>query len=136
MNLHRTFFAVIFVFACSAAAADIDTVRQRLVDSLLPKDDAASTSILQSARNAQAAQKPDGSWADIDYTDQARSAWKLQQHLERALLLAKADELNRQGKRADDSMGKAALRAVDWWTAHDPKNPNWWWNEIGTPQFI
>ncbi len=120
----------------AARAGDVEVVRGRLVESLLPKDEAGRQEILAAGKTALGAQKEDGTWRDVDYADQARSVWKLQQHMERALVMAKACELARRGNRRDDEMARGVLRAVDWWIAHDPKNPNWWWNEIGTPQFM
>lgn len=66
----------------------------------------------------------DGSWPDLDCLRPSPSVWPGRAHLERALVLAA------QGRR------EAALAALRWWFAHDPLNPNWWHNQIGTPRLI
>ncbi|MCH5378109.1 MAG: polysaccharide lyase beta-sandwich domain-containing protein, partial [Planctomycetes bacterium] len=37
---------------------------------------------------------------------------------------------------SDEGVRVAALKALDGWLRLDPRNPNWWWNEIGVPKTL
>jgi chondroitin AC lyase len=96
----------------------VELVRARLCDELVgeiprPVD----------AQRLSAAQAADGTWGDIDYTDQDGIAFRPLEHVARARRLA---------------VGKvhtaAALRALDAWRRVGPRSGNWWFNEIGVPQ--
>lgn len=76
-------------------------------------------------------QSEDGSWKDIDYADQARSAWKAFAHLHRAKIIAV-----RSCKASDAKAREVAVRALDFWLSKDHPNSNWWWKRIGEPQNV
>src|SRR6185437_13254471 len=57
------------------ALAAVVTVRQRLIQSLLPTDRAAIYSLNEQAAKYAASLSPDGHWSDIDYASQERSEW-------------------------------------------------------------
>jgi len=50
--------------------------------------------------------------------------------------MAKSARLSRNAGRPDETLEGGALRALKWWTDHDYRNPNWWWNDIGVPELI
>ena len=52
------------------ADTDLDTVRQRILESLL------ASVPEKTARRLLETLRPDGSWPDIDYQDGSRSGWK------------------------------------------------------------
>src|SRR6185437_1854463 len=144
-NLFRMkpFVAVFVAVALSAAAVraqanspDAATVRQRLIHSILPTDPAWQKNMLDQAAQIAAGLRPDGSWADVDYADQARSGWKTQTHISRLLLMCRAWRLSADAGHPDAKLLAAIHGALDFWLAHDFKNPNWWHNEIGTPELI
>lgn len=94
----------------------------------------------QQARRWASQMREDGSWADIDYADQARDFWKTEIHLKRTLAMA-AEYARDAAKGAPDSKGAAVaglkaatLESAHYWISHDFKNPNWWQNEIGVPK--
>src|SRR5437660_11803485 len=62
-------------------ARSIATVRERILRALLPSSPATKENVLRTARLLAASLSADGSWADIDYRDQARSEWKTARHL-------------------------------------------------------
>lgn len=81
-----------------------------------------------------AAQRADGSWPDIVYEGGRRGYWPAFAHVRRLLGFA-------QYAAVDTSPHAAAARAalhqgLAWWSAHDFKNPNWWYNEIGVPKSL
>ena len=125
------FLPLLFASVTFAAAADLDTVRDRLVASMLPKAQAAQQQVIRQAKSEAASMNAAGTWDDIDYKDEQRSAWPAQRHLDRTLLMARAFRLSR-----DATFRDKALIAIDYWLAHDYHNPNWWHNEIGVPQLL
>lgn len=102
-------------------------IHKRLVEGLSPPED------LEAVRLLVTSQQPDGTWKDVDYSHQSRSAWKTMEHLKRLGVLARAWGLEESKLHGDSSVREAALRALDWWLEHRPRNPNWWWNCIGVP---
>ena len=90
------------------------------------------------AKELLARMAPDGTWPDIDYTDQNRTFWQVQEHANRAMLLAAAAET---AGSAGDAQGKIALasaanRAITTWRERRPSNPNWWFNVFGAPNAL
>ena len=144
--------AVLILMVVPAAADDFDKIVERYRELLLaqPPPIARNPKLLrdrsqvedwQSRYSSQrtrmerwmAALSTNGSWPDIDYTNQDRAFWKTSQHLDRVRIMAWAladakDPLYRNGK-----LEAAALRALDYWLAKRFQNPNWWWNRIGVP---
>ena len=78
--------------------------------------------------------RPDGSWADIDYADQSRGFWKTAAHIKRTRAMAAAYAQGKSAGHPDAALKAAALAAAHYWIAHDFRNPNWWFNEIGVPR--
>ncbi|MBE6639867.1 MAG: hypothetical protein E7616_10600 [Ruminococcaceae bacterium] len=73
-------------------------------------------------------------WKDIDYSDEQRSFWPAAEHFKRIRAI-----LNGFGKaRLSEDKPYAAkmIGALKYWLIHDFENPNWWWNEIGTPLHV
>ena len=120
--------------AAASQDADLAVVRDRFVRSVLPVGDAAVTQVNALSEKYAAALGADGSWSDIDYSDMGRSVWATCDHLNRTLVMAKSARLKRNEGHADEALEGRTLLALKWWTDHDYKNPNWWWNEIGVPE--
>jgi chondroitin AC lyase len=114
--------------------ADLAVVRDRFVRAVLPVGDSAIEQVNAASRKYTAALGADGSWFDINYTDEARSVWVNSDHLNRMLVMAKSARLARNGGHPDEALEGKILLALKWWTDHDYRNPNWWWNEIGVPE--
>jgi chondroitin AC lyase len=120
----------------ASADADLAAVRDRFVRSVLPVGDAAAAQVNAASRKYAGALQADGSWDDIKYTDDARSVWANSDHLNRLLVMAKSAGAARNGGHADEALEAKILLALKWWTDHDYRNPNWWWNEIGVPELM
>lgn len=114
----------------SELAADLHTIKQRILEPLLQPVSA------RSARTLMASLRSDGSWPDVDYEDRSRSGWRTPSHLQRVSLLALAFKSPGSELRGDSSVRKAVHASLDYWLAHDFQNPNWWWNQIGIPRTL
>lgn len=122
--------------ADDGAARDLRTVRERLAQWLLPREADEAHRLTAAAQRTMEAMADDGSWPDVDYADDARSNWKAAEHLARAGVMARALRAPDQPLEGDPVLRERIGRAVAFWLARDPRNPNWWHNEIGTPQAL
>ena len=107
---------------------DLETVRARLVaESHTDRPD------LKAVRGSIKAQRPDGSWDGIDYSDKSRTIWAPMGHLARLTELARAYASKRLPEAEAAAVSQAFVKGFDCWAARDPKSSNWWYNEIGAP---
>ena len=111
---------------------DLQILKARLKQNLRAAPN-ARTSLEKQASAWAASQQADGAWPDVNYADAQRGPWATVEHLKRAQTLASAAQL--PGNEAA-LWREAALRALDFWLAHDYRNPNWWHNVIGVPQRV
>ena len=105
-----------------------DTIKQRLRASLLltPPPKVAHASALRHAAGLQA----DGSWTDLPGASSLPPDAGGPTHLERALLLAKAQ------RAAAGALDDALRRALDFWLANDFTGPDWRDNQIVIPRLV
>ena len=73
-------------------------------------------------------------WADLDYDNMNRGIWPTALHLSRLCAMAKAYNTKGHPLYQAKRMKIVMERGAGWWARHDPRNPNWWWNEIGIPR--
>ncbi|MET0571720.1 MAG: polysaccharide lyase family 8 super-sandwich domain-containing protein [Pedobacter agri] len=76
-----------------------------------------------------------GKWPDLDYGDQNSSSWKTTEHLNRLVKISVAYQKSGNLYYQDNRVRAAITRGVDHWLSKAYRNPNWWYNEIGVPQF-
>ena len=88
---------------------------------------------LAACRTLLAAFTADGTWPDIDYSDQRPSGWTLLRHPDRAILLAVAASGTVGDAAERAAFAAAADRAISTWRQRRFKNPNWWNNDFGAP---
>ncbi|MBI5835237.1 MAG: hypothetical protein HZB16_23265 [Armatimonadetes bacterium] len=79
-----------------------------------------------SAADRIASQRPDGSWADVDYASGDRSNWGASKHVGHLRAIAAVNP-------PTVAATQALNRGLDYWRQHDFTCPNWWYNEIGVP---
>ncbi|MGW8181317.1 MAG: polysaccharide lyase family 8 super-sandwich domain-containing protein, partial [bacterium] len=108
----------------AAVGDDIDTLFLRLRADQL-------TSSVSGADEYLANQRADGSWADVDYTDQSLTNWKPVTHLRRLRSMAVAYNLGSNPKHNSASMRQGIYKGLDYWYATKPLSENWWYNDIG-----
>jgi chondroitin AC lyase len=115
------------------ATRDLETVRQRLAEELLSP--AASRRFSEKeVGSILATIEADGRWPDVDYTDKSRSNWKPGTHIWRVFRLAQVYRTKGHPLFGKPEVRDKAMLALKWWLANDPQCPNWWWNDIGTPE--
>jgi chondroitin AC lyase len=76
----------------------------------------------------------DGTWKEVDYTDQSATGWKPAAHLERVDDLVQAYSAQGSSFRNNDKLYQAIVKSLQVWYDKDPKSSNWWHNEINVPQ--
>jgi chondroitin AC lyase len=123
------FFVLMATASPTADAQDVDTLRQRI---LAVSGKSNPQSVAASARKSVASLQEDGSWPDIDYADTSRSRWATAAHMYRLREMATAFHAEGSPLRGDAELKDSILRALDFWFEKDLRNPNWWWNEIGS----
>lgn len=79
------------------------------------------------------AQKPDGSWPDVDYAKTDFGEWQAYEHLRRALNMAGAYRATGHPMAEDPSLSRAVVAAIEHWTNKDYVHSNWWYRQIGVP---
>ena len=111
------------------------SVQRRLRDSLLPL--APDLKAEAAAEAALASMRPDGSWPDQVYTDRNRERWRAGGHLPRLTSIARAVYAPGSTFAGRHPGARERLRAgLDYWLRADPRNDNWWHNEIGVPKQV
>ena len=80
-----------------------------------------------------ASQQADGSWADLNYADKARTGWQPTEHVMRIVEMALAYRRDDSPLHNDADLKAHIMSALDCWAAKDPICVNWWYNEIGVP---
>ena len=73
-------------------------------------------------------------WSDINYNDTVRSTWAATAHYSRMITILRA--LGEERLLSDGEYAARMAALLRGWVMLDPKNPNWWHNEIGTPMNI
>lgn len=125
--LFGTLFISLPVFAIQA---DIDIVRQRVVNELMkPVDDGQIEILLATI-------KGDGTWPGIDYQDFSREGFLHRIHANNMLLLAKAYKTKNSTFYKDGAVKKTIELALTNWVSHTYIADNWWYNQIGIPNSL
>ena len=113
------------------ASPDLEIIRKRIIDDLLqPPVNKEQIQKLVSSINA------DGSWPGINYKDTSRTGFQHKDHLEHMFDLARAYKKPGSTLYKNAEVKKTVLSALDFWIAHDFICQNWWWNEMGTPNWM
>lgn len=79
---------------------------------------------------------PTGRWPDIDYNNADLSKWKAPQHLQRLVNMALLWTDSTSAQFHDEKLWTAINSALDHWLVHRYQSANWWFNEIGIPQYM
>ena len=85
------------------------------------------------AQNFINAQQTDGTWTDIDYTDQTLGSWDTVNHLRRAVALSRVYVAREDFPNRED-LRQAIIKSLEHWFEKDYSNPNWYWRRVGAPR--
>lgn len=78
----------------------------------------------------------DGSWPDVNYSDTTRSEWKAVLHMERVLSMSRSYHCpSCTSLYQNPDVITQSRKAITYWTTKKITNPNWWWMDIGLPQY-
>ncbi|MDF2827977.1 MAG: polysaccharide lyase family 8 [Mycobacterium sp.] len=120
---------------------DVRTINSRLQEYYLGQgDEVIIANGIYLARTSEAleyveSQRPDGSWADVDYADRTSSAngrtWSAYIALYRMLAMAQAYRDPAAPGFERPEVLASVEQALRYWDAADPGNTNWWETEIG-----
>ncbi len=121
--------AVPLALAAEVGADDFAIVQQRVIDRVLRWPANPST-----VNGYLASLEPDGSWADVNYSDASRTTWSPATHLSRLREMARAYADPDGALYGNAGLRAGILSAYDYWIEVDPQSDNWWHNEISTPQ--
>ena len=115
----------------SSAQDDLQTIKKRIISDLLgpPANSARVQELIRTIR-------PDGSWPGINYKDTSRTGFQHSIHLENMFTLARAYRKEGNADYLNPEVKKTVSAALDFWIAHDFICENWWWNEMGTPNWM
>lgn len=80
--------------------------------------------------------KSDGSWPNINYKDTSKTGFEHRKHLENMLELSIALKKENSEYYEDVALKQTISSALDFWLIHDFICENWWWNEMGTPNWM
>ena len=120
-----------FVPGRPSASQDLEIIRKRIVDDLLaPPVNADEIQKIISTIQA------DGSWPGINYKDVSRTGFEHSRHLENMFNLARAYKKTGSPYYGKEEVKKALSSAMDFWIRNDFICENWWWNEMGTPNWF
>lgn len=118
----RLLLLSLFLFSFSLSfSSSLDSLRNVVKESYLAQSSDTR------AKSWISALRTDGSWPDIDYTDQSRSLWQLEKHLDRIISLSSLHT---------PLSTKKAISALRFWFKGNFVNPNWWYQKIGIPRRI
>ncbi|WP_080904689.1 polysaccharide lyase 8 family protein [Parabacteroides sp. Marseille-P3160] len=81
-------------------------------------------------------QKPDGSWADINYQDKKRSLWEPTLHANRLTTMATAYQDKNSAYYHRKGLSKQIHRGMKYWFDGNFVCTNWWYNQIGVPKIL
>ena len=119
------FLAILFFNVVSVVATTMEDVRSSVANEYAAGKPGKDVALLISNLDK------DGRWPDIDYTDQSRSLWQLEYHLDRLVDLSL---VFRQEGAVNAELLEAINRGLDNWFDNDYTNPNWWYAKIGIPR--
>jgi chondroitin AC lyase len=113
------------------ADQDLETIRKRILGDLL---EPAIKS--EQIKKIVSILQPDGSWPGINYKDTTKTGFEHRIHLENMFALAQAYKKPGSEFYGNQDVKKALSSALDFWIARDFICENWWWNEMGTPNWM
>lgn len=123
MTIFTTILFSTLLQAPVTADPGIDTIAVRLRHEILQEKQTPQATVLQWLDE----QRKDGSWADIDYADTVRTAWKPSGHLHRLKAMAMLYSTTQRS----DRLAAGITSGIKFYLKRKPYSNNWWHNRIG-----
>jgi len=98
---------------------------------LIAQDTTAADSIMVWSSSLQ----PNGEWRNVAYADQNVSSWKTPEHLGRIVKLSAAYHNPSSKFFNNPQVWDKIILAINHWIEKKYRNTNWWYNDIGVPQY-
>lgn len=136
-RITRTFLFLCFLIVGNRADAQqhiFDTIARRIVNDMQSKENVVR--LAKAIPATLASLQPNGTWADINYQDNAMAVWSPAQHLSRIQDFALVYSNNNAGYWHNKALYIAIVKALRAWNIADPHCKNWWYNEISCPQTL
>lgn len=133
MKLKIGLLAVVMTLGLQKAQSQLpyQQVLAKYKDFLIAQDTTSTDSIKLWVNTLQ----EDGTWAAVDYKDKNSSSWKTTEHLNRIVKISIAYHKHSNAFFLQKAVLDAVLNSTNHWLNHNYKNSNWWYNDIGVPQF-
>lgn len=124
------FLSAVLLLFLPLAGDDFDRLRDQFValtvSGCTAADDAAALKMLSR-------QRPDGTFSDVDYSDDDGGRWDLRRHWHALNALARSWRFSRTGLAGDQRLRDAVIRGIENWAEKGYVNHNWWYQSIGIP---
>lgn len=151
---HATAASVGHSGAATAPIEDIDILAQRLTGYFLEFGDCTqagtgegrfcagggcAAECANATHYADALDMSNGTWPDVNYSDYTNAQWQQAAHLRRTLAMARALSCASSGcshVKGNSTLLARTHAALGYWLRVNPRNPNWWWVDIGVPQYV
>lgn len=129
--IRKAFFTTAIILSLSLTVnAQRDTILNRYNEYLFKTGQPADIAALKHSLNSN------GTWPDINYGSISRANWPAIEHLKRLQNLAIAWSNPRSTAYHDSTLWNSISKALNSWVYRRLYNPNWWYNEIGVPQYF
>ena len=130
-HLISSIVATLLAFtAGTATAGNLDTIIGRYRTILLGSGTPDRGQVIRLMRDLS----PEGTWPDVDYSEQGTAGWSTTKHLSQLKTMAAAYTAGSGDLKGNPELLDAIDRAIDHWSEKRYLNPNWWFNEIGVPR--
>lgn len=121
-------------YSCLAQKSDFDVVTRRIMADL--QNNKSQKYLNGEVDKYMNALRPIGTWADINYTDNAAAIWSPADHLNRVEDFVLAYGNKNSVYLHNDALYAVIIKALRGWNRADPHCRNWWFNEISCPQSL
>ncbi|MFN5937071.1 MAG: polysaccharide lyase family 8 super-sandwich domain-containing protein [Sphingobacteriales bacterium] len=110
---------------------DIELIRSKIkADIIAPSVNTTAVTKISTSLRA------DGTWSDINYIDTSRTGFHHRVHLERLEQMCRAYTKSTSSLKGNAGLKLSIDKALKHWLDKDYICANWWWNEIGTPNYM
>ncbi|HNX55827.1 MAG TPA: polysaccharide lyase family 8 super-sandwich domain-containing protein [Prolixibacteraceae bacterium] len=128
IQLAFLFLLISLTSGAIGAQSDLETIRKRFIAEYL-ESGVDQTHIQQLISTI----KPDGTWANINYTDVSKTGFQHGEHLNNLVSMCRAYKKADSKLKGNKKLKAAINSALDYWLDNGFICENWWWNQIGTP---